>query len=185
MQGLVLSETNYTRHKMLRWEDPILLKVTGSEDPLYRQQISILMDEATNLMSREYRYVRDNEMADFHIEFLRDEGFLINNVDFASCYAKVDTDGKTLTGALVRISLAKEHLVAHCIAHEIYHGLGMAHSHSLPSVVNYKLRERSLTKWDRLALKTLYDHRLQSGMTRLEALPIARELITETLAKGQ
>lgn len=74
--------------------------------------------------------------------------------------------------------------VDRCIDHELSHSLGLVdHIRSIPSVLNVQgFPERFLTTGDKILLRVLYDPRLRPGISREEALSIARIIIDELVA---
>jgi len=73
----------------------------------------------------------------------------------------------------------------HCLLEELYQVLGPAADTCVirPSVVCEADTVFELQPIDRLVLRTLYDSRLKPGMTKAEAMPIAREIIKELWAE--
>lgn len=71
--------------------------------------------------------------------------------------------------------------LSHCILEEIAQAAGLANDacHYRPSLFCEGELVTAMTPADRVLLRTLYDPRLRPGMTRAEAMPIAREIIRE------
>ena len=74
-----------------------------------------------------------------------------------------------------------------CLDHEILHALGLP-GHWKGKYARSALgtrwpnRSTNFTKWDEIALRTLYDPRLESGVAGKEALALAREVIGELVS---
>ena len=182
MSGSVLLQTDFTDHLLSRWETPIVLRVEGQPSPRHKDQLERIFADFSRLTGVAYAWENGGSKANFIVDFESDEGFLINQVEYVPCFARSAHAGGRLSRIEIKISLEKPHLVPHCIPHELAHGFGFAHSNVLPSVVSPNERLVSFSRWDEVALKTLYDERLRAGMTRVEALPIARKVILELLA---
>lgn len=73
----------------------------------------------------------------------------------------------------------------HCILEELVQAMGLPNDacHYRPSLFCEDDRMFELTPADRVLLRTLYDPRLTVGMSRAEALPIVRAIVTELLAE--
>lgn len=71
----------------------------------------------------------------------------------------------------------------HCILEEVYQMMGLPADacHYRPSVICEQDRVFELTEADKILLHTLYDPRLKPGMTKAEAMPIARQIIAEQM----
>lgn len=72
-------------------------------------------------------------------------------------------------------------LMAHCIAEELVQVMGLPNDacHYRPSLFCEADEEPAMTPADEILLRTLYDDRLRTGMSRAEAMPIARAIIAE------
>ena len=94
-------------------------------------------------------------------------------------------DAPDLHGAMVVIAseLPQEHR-RHCLLEEFVQSLGLPNDHCAyrPSLFCDRDRVLELQPADEILLRTLYSPRLRPGMTRAEAMPIARELISELWA---
>lgn len=93
-----------------------------------------------------------------------------------------DPDSGKLNGAVVivgtDIPLRRRR---HCLLEELYQSLGLVADTCIvrPSVICEADTVFELQPIDKLVLRTLYDSRLEPGMSREEAMPIAREIILE------
>jgi hypothetical protein len=182
MAGSALLETDFARHPLVRWENPITVQITGQPTGAHEDQVTKILNDFTRLTGVTHAWHQEGDgTANFVVDFEPDEGFLIHTVEYVPCFARSAHDNGRLTRVEIKISLQKPHLVPHCIPHELAHGFGFAHSNVLPSVVSPNERLRGFSRWDELTLKALYDDRLRAGMTRADALPIARKIIQEQL----
>ena len=76
-----------------------------------------------------------------------------------------------------------DQIIRDCILEEIYQAMGLPADacHYRPSVICEQDRVFELTEADKIMLRTLYDPRLKPGMTKAEAMPIARQIIAEQM----
>ena len=100
------------------------------------------------------------------------------------CYATTFRDGRhVITGAVVLIGTDLSAFDRRrCVYEEMVQLTGLLADHCAyqPSIFCEDDRQTFLpTEADRVLLRTLYDPRLRPGMTRAEAMPIAREIIRE------
>lgn len=75
----------------------------------------------------------------------------------------------------------RDELVRHCIAEEMVQVLGLPNDacHYRPSLFCEADMEPAMTAADEVLLRTLYNPRLEPGMSKAEAMPIVREIIAE------
>jgi len=181
VEGEAMLDTDYSEHQMYRWESEIRVAISGSVTPEYRRLIKTTMSRMSEITGRQARFLSSkNETPNFTVEFVEVDNFHIRKTENVPCYAHSSGNQK-IEGVIIKISVEDPRLAAHCIAHELFHGFGFVHSSLLRSVISTKSVEDEMTIWDEMALQTLYDPRLKSGMTRQEAMPIARRIIFEQL----
>jgi len=74
----------------------------------------------------------------------------------------------------------------HCLLEELTQSLGLPNDINAPwpSIFNNTGRIKTLSWRDEVFLRTLYDPRLRVGMTRAEALKLARKIIAEQLVNA-
>jgi hypothetical protein len=75
----------------------------------------------------------------------------------------------------------------HCLLEELVQAMGLPNDacHYRPSLFCEEDRVLELAPADRLLLKALYDPRLEAGMSRVEALPIIRRIVTELMGEPE
>lgn len=73
----------------------------------------------------------------------------------------------------------------HCVAEELTQALGLANDSAVfsNSIFNDDSRQQVLAPWDSLMVRVLYDPRIRPGMTKDQALPIAREVVSDLLRR--
>jgi len=79
-----------------------------------------------------------------------------------------------------------DEMTRQCIEEELAQGLGLFADTDIVywSIMNEESRDdvARLTLNDKILIRTLYDERLQIGMTREQAMPIVRQIIPELVA---
>ena len=125
-----------------------------------------------------------NESAQLKIYFSSKKDFVINDNERAVCFAHAQSDRRShLEMAEVHVSrLDDEEWQTACLVHEFLHAFGWrGHTHRVRSAISYMHGESELTRWDEYLMKTLYDPRLESGISRADAMPKVRVIIHELL----
>ena len=104
----------------------------------------------------------------------------------SACLAILTYDGApdVISGAIILIGtdIPKDQM-RHCIAEELVQIRGLPNDacHYRPSLFCESDLVYKLTEADKILLRTLYDSRLRPGMTKAEAMPIARQIIAEQM----
>ncbi len=182
MSGQALATSGFEKHRLLRWESQIVARISGRYESTHQDHVRRTFETFHRITGQDYVWAEaGGPDVNFDIEFVAKDGFLVNKVEYVPCYAQTSYKDGRITDVEIKISTEYPDAVAHCIPHELAHGFGFAHSNKLPSVINPNDRLTAFSRWDELAMETLYDDRLRSGMSRLEALPIARQIIMEKL----
>ncbi len=94
--------------------------------------------------------------------------------------------GDIATGAIVIGTDISERLRRHCIVEELVQVLGLPNDacRYRPSLFCEDDLVDEMTAADRILLATLYDKRLAAGMSRVDAMPVIREVISEHYANA-
>ncbi|MCB2099731.1 MAG: DUF2927 domain-containing protein [Rhodobacterales bacterium] len=171
----------YRQAKLRRWESDLVLHLGGAAVPDLRAHGRRVMGDLAALAGLGLTETDDAEAANFVILFEDRQQFLAGVAERASCYAHIRARGGVLHHVEIHVGLRNEGLLKHCLSHEILHGFGLVHTNALPSAVNYAYWVDLPTRWDRLAVRTLYDRRLTVDMDRIEGLAIAHDILTETM----
>ncbi len=128
-----------------------------------------------------------NESAQLKIFFSSKKDFVINDNERAACFAhsRIDREGR-LEMAEVHVSrIDDEKWQTDCLVHELLHAFGWrGHTHRVRSAISYMHGESELTRWDVYLMRTLYDPRLESGISKADAMPKARAVLHELLNEG-
>jgi len=128
-----------------------------------------------------------NESAQLKVYFSGKKEFLINHNERAACFAHSRSDRENrLETAEVHISLIDDgEWHTGCLVHELLHAFGWrGHTHRVRSAISYMHGESELTRWDAVLMRTLYDPRLEPGISRADAMPRVRAIIHELVKDG-
>ena len=199
--------SKYSNYKINKWDDTILVKLVGKdgENPeKYRQEVEAQFRRISEITEVSVEVLADGDTGyhNYTIEFIPTE--IVEYSKGYWCDAKnwcSECSGYRIYKARLRIGTrtavweirSPEWRVKYCIAHETMHSLGLGGhpfvSGSVPSVLakdsSLNALKRDLTHWDELALRALYDPRLEPGMTRGEAEPIIQKIMSELLGGGR
>lgn len=100
-----------------------------------------------------------------------------------TCFTQPRWKNWRMTKVELNVNFANMRRIDRCIIHEAMHGFGFnAHPHSADSILSYVYNRSDLTVLDRRLIETLYDARLQPGMARAKAAPIACRILAEKMA---
>ena len=175
---------DHTGEQLTRWDGPIRLQVSGAQADTYRQEVWAQLRMAAGLAGLSIEESdAGGEDPNFVVLFAPTKNFPVNE-RYAPCRAGVRSANGVLFHILIQISVAEKNWVKPCIAHEIAHSFGLfGHSPRVPSVLSPIHGETDFTDWDEMLLGALYDPRLLPGMSKAEAMPVARGIIAEQLAR--
>jgi hypothetical protein len=133
-----------------------------------------------------FRLVGDGKSADIMFRYVRLEDLQgPASPQGLLCLTSARRRGGLLQGGLA-ITISQEN--EFCLDHEILHALGLP-GHWKGKYARSALgtrwlnRSTNFTRWDEMALRTLYDRRLEPGVDGNEALGLAREIIGEFVSR--
>ncbi len=100
------------------------------------------------------------------------------------CYFLFWNDGATgnITNAIIVVNSERLLIrINHCLLEEMTQALGLPNDSNriAKSIFSDRSRRTDLTRTDLIVLKTLYEPRMKAGLTRAEALAVAREIIRD------
>jgi hypothetical protein len=91
--------------------------------------------------------------------------------DLARCKVRLRRSKDAVASAEIRIAVHDRMTVGHCIDHELMHGLGFRfHSGAVASVMSPLHGQRTLSRWDVMAIRALMSGDLEAGLTRTTTL---------------
>ena len=167
--------------RLSRWNNDIIYSI-NFEDGISGQNTNIIhksMVKFNDILPINVIHDGASERAiNLTIEIKQGEKFLINGNQQADCYAGFSAnEDSQIEKAEVVISIKNLNGPNACLEHELMHAIGFSgHTHRIRSILSYFHGEKSLTKWDRFLIETLYSPKLNAGMERDETLIIVEEL---------
>ena len=168
---------------LVRWSSDIRVTVLGIQAADYQHRVMSQLSAFTRATGIPAILAPQNEAPNVTVTFVKSPDFLINR-ERVPCYAELYGDDHLITHAEVQVSIANPEQIDICLAHEFMHVFGLRyHSGIVRSVLSPAHEETGLTPWDELALKVLYDPRLEPGSTRDAATAIVRDILSENLLK--
>ena len=171
--------------KLHRWSSEIRVFVTGPGSDEHRAGITALTSDVAALAGLAAAPAGNEARANLVVRFSAEENFIVWE-EFADCYATFRSLDREIVSAEIVIGTKQDETSVSCLAHELMHAFGFAyHSGLARSAVSRAHVETELTAWDRLAIKILYDPRLEAGMGRAEARPIIEQLAEEKLRRHE
>lgn len=191
---------------LLKFEPPITVAFASASLDPYKADLKDLIVRMRREADLDIRMIADAGSADIQISraprrlvdryFPNVQCFLIpERLSFRQFIARLDsgrlTEWSELTrreGATVFLpSSAKPHEIRECLQEEIAQSLGPANDlfHLPDSVFNDDNVHTSLTSFDMLVLRTLYDPRLKMGMSRRAAMSAALDVLNEINPRGR
>jgi hypothetical protein len=101
----------------------------------------------------------------------------------AACLAGINSQAGRIVSVDVAIYLNGRGSLTRCINHEVMHGFGFrSHAHEAMSILSYKMKKQTqISALDRTLIETMYDARLQPGMTPEAATATAWRILAEKL----
>ncbi len=169
--------------RVVKWGGGPLVAITGTDVGEYRSRVSARLERFSKLSGLDARITDTATSADLNITFVENEDFLINR-ELVSCFARIRTRFDRIVAAEVQLSAADPEQIDHCLNHELMHAFGLRyHSGIVRSTLSPAHEEAQLTPWDELALRVLYDARLELGAAREAVAPTIREVVSELVAR--
>lgn len=170
---------------LAKWESPVYVAVVEGATP---ENIALATEKLSGMAKLSGLAFEWVEAADprreLEIHFSKERNFVINGNEQAACYAGTAAPRNGLLAqASIHIGRVKDgEWRTDCLNHELLHALGWrGHTHRVRSVISYAHGETELTKWDRIIMRTLYDPRLLPGISKEDALPVARVILREMI----
>jgi hypothetical protein len=191
---------------LTRWEGPLRVALVGDVNDRYIEYVRLHLADLTLLSGLEvslaeradanvvvilspapFERALDTYRADYRSFFKSDRAMEAVTAQMrteATCYARIVTNkaGDVITGAMALIPTDQGRFVVRaCIIEELTQAMGLFNDSDdiRPSIFNDSSPNMVLSEHDRILLRTLYDARLQPGMTWSQAEPVVRIVIGE------
>ncbi|MEN8195347.1 MAG: DUF2927 domain-containing protein [Pseudomonadota bacterium] len=175
----------HRRGRLIKWTGPITVRLSGANAERYQSEVSAQINQLARLSGLSIRLVAESGLlqdANMVIHFVsRPDGFDRE----AACTTTVYDRDFTITRVEITITAHIPDLRRHCIAEETTQGLGLSNDSALvkTSIFNDWSGQQSLTPWDALMVRVLYDPRLRAGMAQAAATPLIGEIMGSLLRR--
>jgi hypothetical protein len=173
-----------------KWTGPVSVRIRGNPDAGQRADLWSIVGRLARWSGLEFRVARDATGHGNTID--------VHFLEHAEMTARYGAGGpvchcRTLgnNGALHTGTMEVDTLYSDCLRHEFMHALGCDNhwtgpraTAAMPSVLALRYgaaRSPRFTECDELAIRALYDPRMAPRTPREQALPIARQIIRETM----
>lgn len=192
----------FEKKTLTKWVAPIHIGIEHrvGEAEKHAELVRMHADHLASLTGHSIQIVADVRQANVRLIFSREERFLAEArqelgvgasriAPSATCISNYRTKNGEIIAAtiLIPVDLASAHhkLVA-CIVEELTQALGLPNDSRAvyPSIFNDYSTDHLLSGLDYLLLRILYDPRMHPGMSREDAMRMARTIIGEFQAQG-
>jgi hypothetical protein len=166
--------------RITRWSGEMRVAIMGPGAKDYREPLAGHLASMADLSGLDARMIAAGDQdANVMVELVDELDFLVNR-EYANCYVRKYRRKNRIYRAKVYIGMAEPEGFRRCLVHELMHVFGFGyHSGIVRSALSPVHREAKLTEWDELALRVLFDSRLEVGAPRDQTLPIIRQIIRE------
>ncbi len=180
-----------------KWDNSIRMRLVGEGTKQFVAHIEKTLDTLSHLSGLSIRLNEEDEPMGINMDFhfvspdraapiLRSHGESQENIAMMSdtiCFVRIKGSGIiTKHGIVVIFNTLDDAMIRHCIVEEITQGLGLIGDSDIlqPSIMSDDIFNIDrLPMNDKIMVRTLYDKRLNPGMTRDEAMPIVSKIIPE------
>jgi hypothetical protein len=193
-EGVLTTEAKRSRG-VVKWRGPVDVSIRGDAAARYVPALEDLLQELSRLTGLEMDLAVDQNWAG-HIDIY------VTDLDFYRPFFFTSSPGRgerftcaampwAIDGEMKRSTIrinagaVGERSAGACIVEEVVQSLGLLGESDaeVETVLHDRVGYLGLGVIDRLLLRTLYDARLEPGMSGEEALPLARAILTENLAR--
>ncbi len=186
----------YAAHVVARWQGPVGIRFQGHVTPQYRKFVRTHLQTLSNLTNLEFNEVEPGDSAPgIYIRFApRAEMTQIpvppshraaveRAAQNANCFFfSWKKPPSRIIKTIIVADIGKDPAILNsCLLEELTQALGLPNDSDMlrPSIFSDRDRLYELGPQDRVLVHTLYDPRMQPGMSKGEALRTAREIISE------
>lgn len=170
---------------LVRWKQTRLIyAIEGDRSPVDDQRIMATMQRFQAITGITLTRSESIKNAQITIAFAKGPLPAVHD-ELAACYTHSIYNGYGLQLSQVFVGTERPGTLAACLDHELMHAFGFGH-HSVvaPSVMSPFRSHDTLTPVDEAALRTLYDRRLQIGMTREQSDRLVAGIFDEHVVKA-
>jgi hypothetical protein len=180
-EGELFSKSGY----IAKWKSPVTVAIVEGASAKNTDLTKKSLAELALLSGLTFKWIQPGAgRINLDIHFSSKREFVINGNQRAACYARTGNapNGRIFSVGIYISRTGKDEWRTDCLTHELLHALGWrGHTHRVRSAISYAHGETELTKWDKLMMRTLYDPRLPPGMSKNDAMPIARAILREMI----
>jgi hypothetical protein len=176
----------HRRGHVVRWNGPVRVSIRGFGSARYRTEVQDHLQHLARLTGLDIRLVDwSSALAGPNLEIIFVSGGGGRLDPRAPCSTLLYDRHFVIYRAEIRIAPAEPAQRRHCLVEELTQAMGLANdSRRLRrSIFNDGSRAATLEPWDRLMVRVLYDRLIRPGMSRYEAMPIARRLIAKLVVR--
>ncbi|GGF54838.1 hypothetical protein GCM10011332_05290 [Terasakiella brassicae] len=173
---------------LIKWSGPIIYSPSGT---LTREQVTNffnLMQQIQRLTKLDMRMAQKSDKPNLIINFMPQKVLAKQVAKGINCYGKISAK-KTyeITRGRAYIPSDRPDKTDHCLIEETVQLFGLTNDSPIiaDSMFNEESKRTTLSISDQILLKALYDPRLKVGMTKAEAEPIVRQVISDIVKKAQ
>ncbi len=169
-----------------KWTRPVAVRIHGEPAGPALDQLEDVLATLSRWTRLPFRAVGDDVYDDARIDVhFVTGGTMEERFDGPVCHCATYGNGGRLHTGVIEIAEG----YTDCLRHEFMHAIGFDNhwvgphaTEDMPSVLAHRYsaaRSDEFSLCDELAIRMLYDPQLAPGMPRIEALPIARDLVDE------
>ena len=176
----------HRRGHIVRWNGPVRVSIRGFGSARYRSEVRRHLQVLAGLTGLDIRLVDwSSALAGANLEIIFVSGGGGRLDPRAPCSTLLYDRHFVIHRAEIRIAPAEPQQRRHCLVEELTQAMGLANdSRRLrQSIFNDSSRALNLSPWDGLMVRVLYDRLIRPGMSRDEAMPIARRLIVKLVLR--
>ncbi len=182
------SETGNNELRLSKWHSSVAISVMEAATPENIEFVKKTLDQFGELTDLDIVHATPGDAsAQLRVFFSDKKDFVINNNQRAACYAhsRSGRDNRLEMAEVFVARIDENKWRTECLVHELLHAFGWrGHTHRVRSAISYMHGETELTRWDHYLMQTLYDRRLETGISREDAMPKVRIIIHELLNDG-
>ncbi|KAF0112618.1 MAG: hypothetical protein FD149_2408 [Rhodospirillaceae bacterium] len=174
-----------TGKPLVRWGVPIVAHLDGGMSEQYKPKVEKIFATLSKLTGLPMGLAPHDSAFNFEIHFMpMADVRRITKSSTIRCSGVLKGSSRDylIARAIVYIANDDDHRIRHCLHEEIGRVLGLTNDSSLiaDSLFNdTNDSRRSYSLSDMILIRALYDRRLRPGMSRKEAMPIARIILRE------
>jgi hypothetical protein len=183
-------------NRVIRWEKDLLVRIVGRATRLNKKILRRHSNTVERMTGRAIKYVSGVEQVETvtvaflpPLEMANLPGVVVDQkmLDLLAaprgCYFLVSTNTRgEITRSIIVVNADRDTAsIYHCLLEELVQSMGLPNDTNLirPSIFSDHDQLRKVTRSDEVLVRTLYDPRIAAGMTKSEAMGVARMVISD------